>query len=190
MAALLRFVAFQAGWFACILGAARGRPMLGPLCAAGVIGLHLALTTRRWREAALVAAVAVIGFALDSAQVRFGVFAPLHADTDLRIVPLWFVAMWANFATLLTGPLGWLRGRYVLAGVLGAVGGPLSYEAGARIGAISWTTDWIVALSSIAMEWAFVTPLLVWMAKALPGGDRPVMEMGAVADVSKEARHA
>jgi len=188
--ALLRFIAFQAGWFACILGAAHGRSMLGPLCSAGVVGLHLAMTTRRRREAVLVASVALIGFAMDSAQVRLGVFEPIHGDPSFRLVPLWFVALWANFATLLTGPLGWLRGRYVLAGVLGAAGGPLSYEAGARMGAIIWTTDWIVALSSIAMEWAFATPLLIWLARVLPGGDQPIAAVKRITDVSEEAPHA
>ena len=34
---VVNFVAFQVGWFACVLGAARGWPLLGPLVALAIL---------------------------------------------------------------------------------------------------------------------------------------------------------
>ena len=39
---LINFAAFQAGWFACVAGAAHGLPWLGPLLVLPVAGWHLA----------------------------------------------------------------------------------------------------------------------------------------------------
>jgi hypothetical protein len=35
------FVAFQTGWFACVLGAANGMPWLGVIVAVLVVGWHV-----------------------------------------------------------------------------------------------------------------------------------------------------
>ncbi len=43
---LVNFVAFQAGWFACVLSAANGRPWLGVLVVGLIVALHLR-TARR-----------------------------------------------------------------------------------------------------------------------------------------------
>ena len=50
------FVAFQGGWFACVLGAAHGWPWAGTLAAAGVAALAIGLGPRPRADAALVAA--------------------------------------------------------------------------------------------------------------------------------------
>ena len=59
-----------------------------------------------------------------------GMFAPV-------VAPYWILSMWVLFATTLNVSLAWLHGRYTLAAVFGAIGGPLSYLAGARLGAVT-----------------------------------------------------
>ena len=49
--------------------------------------------------------------------------------------PHWIVAMWVLFASTLNVSLRWLRGRWALATLLGAVAGPLAYYGGAGLGA-------------------------------------------------------
>lgn len=161
---LVNFVAFQAAWFACVVGAARGWTSIGPLAVLIVIGLHLATTAAPAREFALVAAVGLMGTLIDAVLVAGGLFRPIGQSG--YIPPLWFAALWPAFATLLNGCLRWMSGRYALGAVSGAVGGPLSYWAGARLGALRLNDNAALSVAAVATEWALVTPLLLRMAKA------------------------
>jgi hypothetical protein len=59
--------------------------------------------------------------------------------------------------------MSWLKGRFALATVLGAVGGPLAYLAGERAGAAALGPTHAIAFAVIAAEWALAMPWLVWM---------------------------
>lgn len=152
----LNFVAFQTGWFACILGAANGMPWLGPIVV--TVFLAATLVTRRARLAFTLrmTGAASLGFVADTILLRMGI---LHFG-DEAVSPLWMTALWPNLAATVDSSLGWLSGRYVLAAVLGVVGGPLSYYAGARLGALRLDSS-PSALAAIACEWLAAFPLMV-----------------------------
>jgi hypothetical protein len=61
----------------------------------------------------------------------------------------------------------WMSGRYLLAALFGAIGGPLSYLAGARLGAMSFI-DTGAAVTALAVGWGLAMPLLMWLAARLP----------------------
>ena len=83
-----------------------------------------------------------------------------------RLAPYWMVAMWGLLAIALNVSLRWLRGRWWLAAVLGAVGGPVSFASGVRLGAAHFV-DAAAALAAIAVAWALALPLLMWLSDAL-----------------------
>ena len=85
-----------------------------------------------------------------------------------HIAPPWILALWALFASTLNVSLRWLRGRIVVAVVLGAVAGPLSYWAGVRMGAVEFTQP-VVALVALAVGWAVFTPLLMVLSARYDG---------------------
>ena len=58
---------YQAGWFACVLGGASGRPWLGAATGLALVLVHLALVERRADEAKFVALAALAGTASASA---------------------------------------------------------------------------------------------------------------------------
>jgi len=161
---VLNFALYQLGWFACVLGAARGRGGAGALAALALTGVHVLLARRRGDEVRLCLLAGLLGMAADSVQTALGVlaFAPLGSLGWLA--PPWIVVMWVEFATLFRFALGWLRGRYVLAAFLGAVGGPLAYYGGVRLGAADLPAGLPVGLAALALEWALATPFLVWLA--------------------------
>lgn len=68
--------------------------------------------------------------------------------------------MWLLFSTSLSGTLKWLQGRYLVAALLGAVFGPLSYVAGGRLGAIESNQDFLLTVLVLAVVWGLVVPLL------------------------------
>lgn len=166
MSPLLNLVGFQAGWLACVLGAAHGLPWVGPVVVATLFAVHLAVRPNPLAEVRLGGAAAMLGLAADLLLVSSGAIDfPAHARQGWPL-PLWMPALWLNFAMTLGSSLGWLRGRYAAAASLGAVGGPVSYYAGARLGAITVAPG---GLWAIALEWLLATPLLVLISDSWRG---------------------
>ena len=168
MKLLVNFVAFQFGWFACVLGAAHGLPWLGPVVVALVVALHLTTARRPMSELYLVLAAMGIGLLVDSLllatewlQYPVGLWLP-------GLAPYWIISMWALFATTLNVSMGWMRGRPVVTVLMGAIGGPLSYLAGEKLGAIELTQP-IHALAALSLAWALAMPLLMRLSARFDG---------------------
>ncbi len=166
MAVAANFVAFQFGWFACVLGAAHGYALEGALIALAIVAAHVALAARPGRELALVAAAAATGAVADSLLAASGW---LRYDTGVLVegtAPYWIVAMWALFATTLNVSMRALRSRLWLGALLGLAGGPAAYFAGAQLGALT-LAQWMPALAALAAGWALATPMLLALALRL-----------------------
>jgi hypothetical protein len=84
------------------------------------------------------------------------------------LVPLWLVSMWALFATTLNVSLKWLKDRYVLAAVFGAIGGPVAYYAGHRIGAVDFYNT-LNSMIAVGAGWAVIMPVLMLIANRYNG---------------------
>ncbi len=76
--------------------------------------------------------------------------------------------MWLVFATTLNVSLRWLRGLPLAALGLGAVGGPLAYWGGERLGAMTFVVP-VAATAAIAVGWVVLTPVLVRLARRFDG---------------------
>jgi hypothetical protein len=59
MLKIINFIAFQAAWFAAVLGAAHGMPWLGVVAVLLALGLHLVLSPE-WRPEQLLALFAAV----------------------------------------------------------------------------------------------------------------------------------
>jgi hypothetical protein len=164
----VNFVAFQLGWFACVLGAANGLPWVGPLAVLGAVALHLARVRRPLPELRLIGLAMALGLLVDSLLLATGWLSYPAGLWLPGMAPYWIVAMWALFATTLNVSMGWLRGRPLLAVVMGAIGGPLSYLAGEKLGGIELSAR-VAALSALAFAWAVAMPLLMKAAERLDG---------------------
>lgn len=171
---MTNLVLYELGWFGCVLAAAEGRPLLALAAVIVPAAVHTALVVDRAREVALIVAAALLGAAVDTATVRLGVLsfaAPLGPD---GIAPLWVVGMWAQFAIVFHFCLSWLSGRYWASAVLGAVGGPLSFMAGAQLGAVEILPPVARSAAVLAVFWSVALPALVACADWLePHGGQP-----------------
>lgn len=161
---LAALAAFQLAWFGCVLGAAHGWPWAGVSLAAAVVVGFVALGTRPAVDAALIAAALAIGLLWDTALLQLGWIAYAEPGPLPMVAPAWILALWALFAVTLREPLRWLHGRWPLAALFGAVGGPLSYAAAARMGACRLVEP-DAALAALALGWAAITPLLLALAR-------------------------
>ncbi len=165
---LVNFLLFQLGWLGCVLSAAAGRPWLGAVLAAAIIGWHLWRTPAPGSEIRLIAAAVMIGAAWDSFLVWQGWLA-YHSGMLLPFAaPYWILVMWALFATTLNVSLRWLKGHRAWAAVLGGLGGPLAYYAGERLEAVSLAEP-VPALLALGLGWAVITPLLMALSTHFDG---------------------
>jgi hypothetical protein len=175
MRLLGNLVAFQAGWFACVLGAANGKYLLGPAVVAAGVALHLALSEDRKGQTLLLAAAAVLGLLVETALSAIGATAPARDAIPSPLPPLWLIALWPNFGAALPVSLRFLRGKTALSAVLGAVAGPGAYYGGARLGALSFPGGDGFGLALLAVVWAASVPLLVRLSERVEGAGQPLL---------------
>jgi hypothetical protein len=186
---LLNFIAFQIGWFACVLGGANGWPWLGVLAAVVVIALHLHQAARPGAELTLIALSGLLGFVADSLLTGLGLLRFPSGQFHDQLSPYWMVAMWLMFATTLNISLRWLKPHLGLAALLGAVAGPLAYYAGARLGGVSFD-DPLASLIAVGGAWALALPWLLVIASrwnGVAGSDPANGVLGTSATAGKPA---
>jgi hypothetical protein len=169
---LANFALFQLAWFAAVLGAAHDRPVLGTLAVVAVIAWHLSVSARPMQEAQLLAWVCALGFAIETAAVWQGHIVYASGQPIAWLPPYWMIALWGLLAIALNVTMRWMRGRPVLAAVLGAVAGPASFVSGVRLGAAHFL-DSTPALITMACVWAVMMPLLIWLAVRHDGVTQP-----------------
>lgn len=160
---VLNVIGFQFGWFAGVLGAAHERPWLGSAVVAAVVAAHLATALRPAVETRLVGVALLIGVTWETLLLAGGWIAYPSGQLWAAVAPLWIVMLWALFAITLNSSLAWLKGRLPVAAVFGAVGGPLAYWGGVRLGALVFVEP-LPAVIALAVGWAVLTPLLVVLA--------------------------
>ena len=164
MKKIINVTLFQMSWFAAVLGAAKGAPWLGPLVMVPVLAVHMSLTDDRQGELKLLLAAGLLGFLCDTALVNAGVFSPVQHLVPRPFSPPWMVGLWMSFAATLNVSMVWLRRRYLLAAVFGAIGGPLAYYSGAELGATEAPLS-LNGMLVLSVAWGVMTPLLLWLAR-------------------------
>jgi hypothetical protein len=163
---------FQIGWFACVLSAAHGMPWIGALTVAAVVARHVFEARHPRRELALIGTAAAIGAMFETLLAQSGWVRFTSGVLFAGVAPYWMVSLWALFATTLNVSLRSLRPHPVLASILGAVGGPLAYYGGARLGALEFAAAG-AALAAIAIGWLVLAPALLSAARRLDGYTQP-----------------
>ncbi len=165
---LLNIIAFQIGWFACVLGGAWGWPWLGVAVTAAVVALHLYLAPRPRAEAVLIGVSGLLGFSIDSLLTGLGLLRFPSGQFHAHLAPYWMAAMWMVFATTLNVSLRWLKPRLGLAALLGIIAGPLAYYGGAKLGGVSFENS-VASLLAVAGVWTLAMPLLLVIANRWNG---------------------
>ena len=158
---LQNFILFQLGWLSCVIGGASSSyHWIGVAVVAAIVAIHLLRAYSISNEISLIVVTAVLGTTWDSALMVAGLFAFNNGVVFDALVPFWMVAMWALFATTLNVSMRWMKNRYLLASIFGAIGGPAAYYAGHRLGAVEFS-DTATALFAVGTGWAIIMPLSV-----------------------------
>lgn len=163
---LLNIAIYQLVWFVAVIG---GESLAW--LALVLILVHFVLTPLPKTDLVLAVLVLIIGMVVDGTLRQSGFF--VFAE-DRFPIPLWLGCIWIALATLFNHSLHWLKKRLVLAGLLGAIGGPIAYLAGGRLGVAEFSLSLPWSITVLALVWGLLVPGLVYLSgKVKVSGDRP-----------------
>lgn len=163
----INFILFQLCWFACVWGAGNNYAWLGPILVALCVPLQVYLLTDHYKaETSFVIICGITGFFLETILIVAGVYA-LSGQIDALVCPPWMAALWFNFAMLVSISLSWLKGKYLLAAILGGLAGPVAYWGGEKLGAIQVAESFWQGYFPLALLWAIALPCLIYMHSRL-----------------------
>ena len=169
MAIALNAIAFQIAWFACVLGAVYGAPWIGVGVTLAVIALHLSRAHAKAIELKLILAAGLVGIIGEGTLMASGIVSYTEPGPVPFLPPIWLIALWFGFATLMNVSMAWMKNRYALAAVLGLLFGPLSYIAGEKLGGMTIHEPRMIGIAAIATMWAVAMPLLVKLGETWDG---------------------
>jgi hypothetical protein len=161
----LTFAAYEAVWFAAVMGAGRGLAWPGVAAVALFAAWRLGVSRQRGLELSIVGVALALGLLFDAALAWAGV-TQYAAPWPSPLAPVWLTALWVAFALTVLPLFGYLHGRLALAAVFGAIGGPFAYLGAARgWQAVAFPAPAWHGLAALAVGWGAAMPLLCWLAR-------------------------
>lgn len=165
---VIHFVIYQIGWFACVLGAANQKPWLGVITVLAIMIWHLLQAKYAMKEVKLILITVVLGFLFDQMMLNHQLITYQAHGWSVLIAPVWILALWAEFVTILNINLRWMRGRWLVAVLFGLIGGPLAYAGAEKLGALT-LNDLPMSYIVLGVGWAIITPILIKLSETFDG---------------------
>jgi hypothetical protein len=138
---LVNAAAFQACWFACVIG--------GSLWALPAVILFMVWHQRvaDKREWILISVLTLCGIAIDTLWYQIGLIQ--FPNYSMPVVPVWLALLWLAFSATLMHSLAVFFSRPWLITPVAAIAAPVSYFAGERFGSITLADNslWVIAAS-------------------------------------------
>jgi len=160
---IINLLLFQGVWFLAVLGAAAGHGWVGAIALAVFMVTHGQLAGNPRADFRIAGVAMLIGAVAETALIQSGLISYASALPFVGFAPVWLLSLWGAFGLTMNSCIAWLQNRLLLAAFFGAIGGPLSYFGGVKLGAA--TTDHMdIVLAVIAVVYSLATPLLLKLA--------------------------
>ena len=162
---VINALGFQVAWWVLVAGVAHGVEAAAlALCALLAAAHFRYLSPSPRRDAALAIAALLVGICVDSVLQATG-FITFHGASLGPLSPFWLWMLWALFGLTLDTSMAFLKRRHLsVSALLGGVFGPLSYLAGAKVGAAEWVSM-PLNFAVLGGAWVIALPFLVWLAR-------------------------
>ena len=162
-------IGLNAGWFACVLGAAWDVHWLGVVIVLPLGVIHVWVIGKERLLPAILLGLAslVVGLVLDTALITAGAYEPNRWLLPTPMTTIWLLMLWVNFSLALNESLKWLQEHLCAAAILGFLFGPLAYLAASRLGAVQLMIPVSSSLILIGIAWLAAMPLMSLIAKSL-----------------------
>ncbi len=161
---LINAIGFQAGWWACIAGVGHGLEIQALVFCLVLTAAHLYFVDNATEELKLAALSVALGVVADSLLQYLSVIS-FYGWALGPLSPFWLWSLWLLFALTLNASLSFLKRQPLfISAIAGITFGPLTYVAGARLGAAALDTT-ALHLFAIALVWMIALPTMVFMAR-------------------------
>lgn len=154
---------FYVGWFGCVFF---GKWQLGEwsLVFPGVAFILLIKdkAATKYQVIALFLS-AIVGIVFDTLALRLGLIS--FPDPALAFVPLWLTSMWLLFSAMIPVSHALFKSNLLLAAILGAIFGPLSYYSGEAFEVFAFSSS--KAILIFAIFWGVCFPAIHYIYRKL-----------------------
>lgn len=141
---LFNIIGFNISWFGLVLLGSSFIPFT--LC---WICLHCYRCKYPLAELKLIISITLIGTLVDSALI----FLDVLIFNEQLIIPLWFITLWAAFASTIAHSLHFLSRSKALQFTIGYIFPPLSYIGGASLSSVEFGYDVLITYFILASIW-------------------------------------
>ena len=142
----------NAVWFVCVL-----------------ITVWLWLSPKRLADLKLMFILFVMGTAIDSVLTHVGVFIFEEKRSLVAFwpIPVWLSLLWCAFAGTVYHSMVAFQGRVALSALAGGIFAPLSYIAGANLGAVELGESILVTYLVVGIIWSIVFPFCFYLSEKI-----------------------
>lgn len=158
---IINALLFQCAWFACVLGSAKGLTWPSMVCFLALATYQLQNKRRHPTDIKLLIISLVLGLFVDSFWIIGGFMVFTENGPIAQIAPAWILFLWMSFALTINHSLGWLKKHPLLPISMGLFGGPMSYIAGLKFGAVEYLQSTLVTSVALGIAWALSLIILV-----------------------------
>ena len=165
MSVLINAGLFYLVWFTAVVGSAQLMVWPVLLSCGLLLGWQLHPARRHPTDFKVLAAALILGLLADSLWIRTGLLEFTDQRPIAAISPLWIIALWAGFALTINHSLQFLKNHPVLPIISGTIGGPMSYYAGVRFGAVEYLAGTMLVSACLAIGWSISILILVRVSR-------------------------
>ena len=168
---LIQALSFQAGWWACIGGVGHGLEWEAIVFCLALMGAQLYFSPSRSQDMQLGGIALLTGIFVDTTLQRLS-YIDFYGWALAPLSPFWLWLLWAMFGLTLNSLLSLFRHPSPLfLSIAGLVSGPLTYYAGAKLGAAHFIAT-PVHLAGVAVAWMLCLPFLSMCAQQVSGAPK------------------
>jgi Protein of unknown function (DUF2878) len=164
MGIVMNTLIFQMGWWACVVGVGLDHEIPALLFCCALIYFNLTRSIMPITEIKLGLSAWLLGVVIDSV-LQYASVINFYGWALGSLSPFWLWMIWILFASTLNTSLALLKkSPLILSAFTGLVFGPITYIAGAKLGAASFDNTFSNIII-LGVTWMLTMPALVWMAK-------------------------
>ena len=161
---IFNVLAFQTGWWACVAGVGLGYEIPALLLCFALVCTQLFYSCTRTNDIQLGLSAWIMGMVIDSG-LQYASVITFYGWALGPLSPFWLWMLWMLFALTLNSSLSKLKELpLVFSALLGLILGPLTYIAGAKLGAAAFDHS-LMHIAILAVAWMLAMPALVRVAQ-------------------------
>ncbi len=158
---VINAVLFQITWFACVLGSAKGLTWPAIVSFMALACYQLQAKNRHANDLHLLVLSIALGLIVDTFWVQSGMMIFTENGPIDGLAPLWIIFLWMGFALTINHSLYWLSKHPALPALMGLFGGPMSYFAGLKFGAVEYQQNYVLVSLALGIAWALALVVMV-----------------------------